>query len=1278
MVPLDVSAFVPARLADRVAAAGPPVEPSERCVQAAVLIADVVGFSVLAEGLARDAGSAGPEELNRRVEAGLAPVVDGILARGGDVVAFAGDSVIAAWYDDDPLVAAAACAVDLPRAVPVADGEPLRLRVGLAAGELIEDVVGGGGRWFSLVRGRVFEELRDVLAETDPGDVRVSRASLGRLAPLAETDEERLVSVRLRRVRAAPATHAAQDDSGETERSSILSLSIGGRSALTPFVPRPLVDRLDGAAAGWIAELRRITVAFVRMEGLADGAAPLGQVHAAIGALQATVEAADGVVLQVFVDEKGALALVAWGLPGATHEDDAARGALGALRIREALGGVGVATAVGVATGRVFCGVRGSATRREYGVLGTVVNLAARLMGAAGDEGVLCDEATVADAGERVIFDAPRERTVKGRDRPVTTRAPLAGGARPTPRSGVLRGREREREAFDHLLAQVAEGRFAALVVEGEPGMGKSALLRQLAATARERGARWILGWGDALETTTSYFAWRAFVAELLAGEGDVGARLAAIGLDPQLAPLLGPMVLDAPAETAATRALVGAPRAESTSRLLVALCAAAAKRGPVVLAVDDAHWLDSASLLVLQRLCADAPPLAVVIATRPTDAEGLRAVAREASVSSLAPLASEDLRAIAGGRLGATVDDALLAAIDARAEGNPFYAEEIALALRERGQLTVTDGVARLARPGDALEGLPTSLDALVTSRIDRLPAPVQTTLKAASVAGASFRTELLAAVHPAHPDMAALTAHLDVLQRGNFAVLDPVDPDAWRFRHRVVQEAAYELLLMEQRRALHRAVAIETERAHAEALAPWFGMLAEHWIRAGDTSRAMDALERAGDQALAAWANIEAAGFYERAIDLAGPDAPAPRRGRWLRRLGEARHHLGDLGASRRRAEESLATFGLPVPRTPGGRAWGLFRAVAEQARWQIAPARAYLSAAEADEAAREAALALGLVSTAGFWSGDVWALIYGTVAGANLTERLPPGATRALGYAGLAVVCGAVPLHGFADRYGRRGIAVAEASGDPDALGYARMMYGLYLVGAARLDQARAHVADAIAGYRALGHGRRVEECLTILYSEATLRDDLAALPAIAEEMWASARRRDDPQSLATGAAMRAHVADCAGDLDRAWALWEQVRYPDGDRLNQLSHHGRRADLALRRGDAGRARDEARAALRVLQDSTTMAGNVVEAPMLAARVLARTGEARDARALLAGMRRHGRAFPLWGPAIRLVEAEIARAEGRSSARSAAAALEASERLGLRSIARFARALA
>ena len=1182
--------------------------PAEHRRYATLLVADVVGFSTLAERLAQHVGNAGAEVLSARLNACLAPVVDGILDHGGDVLGFAGDAVIAAWVGDDAPGRAAACASALPREVRPPEGEPLALRVASAHGEIVEDLVGGdAGEWVYLVRGDVFTAVKAALAHGAPPTGGAPSVS-GRLATPAPTDP----------------------------------------ALLGPFVPPFLLERLDGGAMDWVAEMRRATVLFAGLGGLAGAEATLERVQAVTVALQTAVHAAEGVVLQLMVDDKGAVLLAAWDLPGATHEDDATRGVLAALRIREALATLDVPCTVGVATGRVFCGLRGSRRRREYGVMGAVVNLAARLMGAA--EGVLCDEVKLREAGTRVVFGEVREIAVKGREEPVRVGEPSAVGGRAAREASALLGRTEEREAFAELLEGAAQGRGAAMVLCGDAGIGKSALLRTLSEIAAARGARWIGGWGDALESTTSYFAWRPVVAALLDVTGDVVAGVARCGLDPGMAPLLAPMLMTSMTETAETRALVGSARPESTARLLAGLLTASAREGLLVLAIDDAHWLDSASWLALQRLSADLPPLLLVVATRPTDEEPLRALERAARVLPLGPLGATELRQILAGKLGVgDVDDVLLAAVDARAEGNPYHAEEIALALRESGRVRVVDGVARLARGGDTLEGLPASLAGIVTGRIDRLPSSVQTTLKAASVAGASFHRDLLAAIHPARPDADTLAAHLDALVRGNLTELDAVSPGTWRFRHRVVQEAAYGLLVGEQRRTLHRAVAEEVERLHADALAPHLGLLAEHWARTGDAPRAVDALERAGEQAHGTYANVEAVGFLERAIEHAGP-APSPiRKLGWLRRLGEARLGLGDLGHARLHAEEALACFGRPIPSGRAARAWALLTAAAEQARHQLRPMRRALPPPpEEARTLREAALAYGLVSTTGFWNADVWALVFGTVAGTNLTELLPPSNTRAVGYAGMGLVLGAVPLHRLAESYGLRAIAVAEETRDADATAYGHMMVGIYYTGAGRLEVARTHVEEAAARYRKLGHARRVEECLSMFCADRWFREDLDGLSEFADELYASALRRDDAQNAAAGLSMRAMLAGRRGDLDGAWALWQRVRFEEPDRLNRLFLHGQLADLALRRGDPVRARTEAVATAAILRASSTIAPTLFDPVLLAGRTFARLGALRDARAVLVAMRRHARVYPLWGSPRGVLEAEVARAAG------------------------------
>lgn len=151
---------------------------------------------------------------------------------------------------------------------------------------------------------------------------------------------------------------------------------------LRSYIPGAVLSRLVAEQATWLAELRRVTVIFVNLP-VGDLTTRFEQAQAAMHALQTALYRYEGSVNKISLDDKGITLVAALGLPPLAHEDDAARGVQAALAMRQALADLGVHCAIGVASGRAFCGEIGSLQRREYTMIGDVVNLAARLMQAA-------------------------------------------------------------------------------------------------------------------------------------------------------------------------------------------------------------------------------------------------------------------------------------------------------------------------------------------------------------------------------------------------------------------------------------------------------------------------------------------------------------------------------------------------------------------------------------------------------------------------------------------------------------------------------------------------------------------------------------------------------------------------------------------------------------------------------------------------------------------------------------------------------------------------------
>jgi adenylate cyclase len=270
-------------------------------------------------------------------------------------------------------------------------------------------------------------------------------------------------------------------------------------------------------------------------------------------------------------------------------------------------------------------------------------------------------------------------------------------------------------------------------------------------------------------------------------------------------------------------------------------------------------------------------------------------------------PLSPDETRELVAS-LAAPLEDELRAVALARAAGNPFFAEELTRYLRERG------------RGGD----VPETIRDLLTARIDRLAEPLKRTLQVAAVLGREFPLSLIEAIAPGpqlEPHLAGLVAQELLRQK------DVLPEPSFLFSHLLVQEVAYEGLLVKARAELHARVGQALERLHADRLDDVVAELAEHYARAGDRDNAVRFLTQAGDRAASLFAYAEAERAYTRALERVDP-GDDDRRGPLLDRIGDVSFAHGALGDALARWEQAL---GLGIARGDRRRVADLHRKMA-----------------------------------------------------------------------------------------------------------------------------------------------------------------------------------------------------------------------------------------------------------------------------------------------------------------------------------------------------------
>jgi class 3 adenylate cyclase len=1318
MVATDaIASCVPDLLVRRLLAEpGSAGSPHADRVPGALLLADISGFTAIAERLAQR-GPAGAEALSRLLNGAFGRLLALTGAAGGDVLKFAGDALLVCWpvTSGDPVGAlaamtrrAAGCALAMQatlRDYASDEGIRLSLRVGIGAGEVVLlDVGGVRDRRELLVSGSAVPQTTGAATKAQPDQVLVAPGAWALLADVC-AGERVAGGVRLRWAPAPPAEEPPPPPP-----------PTGLDALLMPYLPRALLGSLRAGHGEWLAELRRVTLAFVNLPGL-DHIATLDRAQRAMQALQTALYRYEGSVNKLSVDDKGTVLVAALGLPPLAHEDDPARAVKAARAMQAALSGLGERAAIGVTTGRVFCGVVGDQRRREYTMLGAVVNLAARLMQAA-PGGILCDAATARAAGAAVTFDELPAVPVKGYAGPVAVYRPrgvakaAVGPARTAP-VGTLVGRTVEWDQLTErlrLLVQAssgAPGQASVVVIEGEAGIGKSRLVAELVAQARGAGVQVLAGAGDAVERNTPYHAWREVFLRLpaVAAAGDLEARRRAVldllGPDPEareLVPLLNVVLpLEWP-QSARTAELSPQGRADLTRRLLVRLLQAAIGGAPAVLVLEDGHWLDSASSALLLAVSRQSAPLLVVVATRPQEEQGalvddlgwagyrrlLQAPQTQRLVLDALP--PRDVEALVCERLGvAAVPEAVASLIQAKAEGSPLFSEELAYALRDARLIRLVDGRCQLAPGVGDLSSLhlPDTVHGVITGRIDRLTPAQQLTLKAASVIGRVFALRILRDVHPMQEAVATLLDDLVALQAANLTALDTLEPDlAYLFKHVITQEAAYDLMLMSQRRQLHRSVAEWYERTHAGALAAHAPLLAHHWQAAAVSDKAIGYLEQASTQALRTGAYQEAVRGFWRMLQLddrprgpaarhAAPDAPTIRRARWEHQLGDAYLGLGQLGPAREHLHAALALLNRRMPASGRRLAVGLAWQVAQQVRNRLLPRTPVAGSPEARAALLEAAEVYGRLYVLDFYANQRAETIHEAVKGLNLAEAAGSEAAVARLTAVCGVSVGFLPLHRLARSYIQRALAAASEGADPVVRAWVLQFAALYGIGVGQWAQATAHLEEAAEILRQFEDRRRLGEINVLRACVAYAQGDLGRTTALLEELRRYAGQSRDTQLQAWALLAQATSAVRSGDPDQAALLLQGRRAPA---LEALLH--------LRQGDWQAACDAVQAALASARVAPIkcywldLYATTTEAAIALWHASHQRGPGEQATARAAAgqamrsLRRYAHVFPIGQPRALLCQGLLAWVAGRPvGARKAwRRSLAAAERLGMR----------
>lgn len=848
-----------------------------RSIEGTLVFADVSGFTRLSERLARTRGKAGAEEMTEVIGSLFEDLLTVAARRGGEMLKYGGDAALLFFRGDDHALRAAAGAWEMQQRlreigrVDTASG-PVRLRmsVGMNSGDFDLFKVGSSHEELVIAGPATTETVRMETA-ANAGEILLSASTAATIAARvlgAEKEGGRL----LRRAPDAPLVPIVTSEPSPHAPSFV---AVGLRDHLGAGLVEP--------------EHRLATVAFIHAMGL-DGLLETRpatevaeQLHETIRVVQDACAEFGVTFLATDLAADGTKVMAASGAPRAGDDDE--RTMLLALR-RMVTTETPLPLRAGTNRGHVFAAAVGPSFRKTYTTMGDVTNTAARVMGRALAGEVLA-LAEVLDH-TRVPFEVEQLEpfVAKGKAEPlVPYRVGDLAPESPPPATTRLPlvGRDAELAVLRDALGGARDGAGALVEVFGEMGTGKTRLIDEATTDAGDVAA--IVVHCEPYHRANPFLPVRRLLLRAI-GDAPAGVLETLTGIVRERVPNLQPWLpllaavfdVDIP-DTDETRVLDPQYRLRRTAAVTVELLRVLLPR-PTVVVVEDVHWLDDASAVVLRDLESAAPttPWLVVVTRRDEPAAFVPTHLSTESLRLGALTEPEMRRLVAEATTGAPIPPHRRDAVVARAAGNPLFLTEL---LQSGGDGAVSD-----------------TLEAVMAAQIDRLPPGERRLLRHAAVLGSRFDLETLAALVE---DPALRTAGARALTSRLRWLCIPEGPGQLRFRHQLIRDVAYESLPFRQRRDLHaRAAEVLEQASTGEETA---GLLSLHYERAQRHESCWHNARIAARRACEKYANVEAVELLERALRAARhlPSLDAAEVAETWNELGSRHALLGSLGEAR-----------------------------------------------------------------------------------------------------------------------------------------------------------------------------------------------------------------------------------------------------------------------------------------------------------------------------------------------------------------------------------------
>jgi len=836
--------------------------------RAAVMFIDISGFTAMTQRLMKN-GKEGAEILTSVINNVFTPSIDAIYDYDGFISTFAGDAFTAVFPKKLPLALSSAAKINQIfsdigiQKTKFGDFE-LSVKIGLSAGTVNWGIIKADNLNTYFMRGMTIDAAAESEHHCEKGEIIANKDFYKLNIPNAvyekvETDFYKLTSFE-------SITSAMKDNEFSAP-------------ALTDFVPKNIIDlKIQG-------EFRDIVSCFISFK---DEDYLLQN----ISLIMNLVHKYGGYFNKLDFGDKGGVILVIFGAPTAL-EKMYKRACDFAFEVRNL---VNFKTRIGLTFGTVFAGFVGSKVRSEYTALGMVVNLSARYMMKANWNDIYIDRYISTNIKDVYEFKYLNEQVFKGFSEKIPVYE-LTGKKEQLSKNvfkGKFIGRESEIKTIQKYVKPLSDGKFGGLIyVDGAAGIGKSRLLSEFLNELLKESFHWFYLPCDGI-LHNSFNPFIHFFKAYFQRSNNNSEKTNRDNFDRNLQ-LLCDITTDPEIKTELirTKSFLGAlinlywknslfeqvdakSRYENTIYAVKNFIKAVSLYKPLIIEIDDAHFIDPDSQKLLKVLCTnvgDIPFTLIAACRKMDDGSDFNFVFEQEQVNRLeiSPLSMKDTKILSLAAFKAQkgfvhqIPDETFNLIWEKSEGNPFYIEQIILYLLEND---LVDADLQLTQT--QIE-IPSQINSIIISRIDKLTTEIKDTIKTASILGKEFYATVLSNM------LRKLSSEFDSkiisrqIQEGvSHKIWDQIGEIIYIFSSALIRDSVYEIQLKQRLRYLHKIAAESIEHLFKQDLKEYFSVLAFHYEKAEIDEKALEYLGKAGDYAKYNFLNETALDFFERKIKI------------------------------------------------------------------------------------------------------------------------------------------------------------------------------------------------------------------------------------------------------------------------------------------------------------------------------------------------------------------------------------------------------------------------